>query len=120
MFFDSLIDTVEGGEIMGLHSISQVGLCLLDLSHRFKATSDWALLDVSIFVFKDPGPSRATFGVELSSHTTVVLDVTEVELGTTALTTYAMSLLDALLDQSARFWVSGQVQGRVSPCILHG
>ena len=105
---------------MGLHSISQVILSLLNLSHRFKAASDWALLDLSIFVFKDPGPCRATLGVELCSHTTVVLDVTEVKLGTAALTTYAMSLLDALLDQSARFWVSGQVQGRVSPCILHG
>ena len=31
-----------------------------------------------------------------------------------------MSLLDTLLDQSDCFWVSGQVQRSVSPCILHG
>ena len=31
-----------------------------------------------------------------------------------------MSLAGSLLDQSARFWVSCQVQASMSPCILNG
>ena len=85
--FDALINAVEGGEIVGRHTLSQADFGLHNRGQAVIAATDRALLNISIFVFEDPGSRRAQLAVEVSTVLAEELYVTEIELGVIAFCT---------------------------------
>ena len=118
VLFNLLVDAIEGSEVVGGHRFAQAVLGINDRSEAVITATDWALLNISIFVFENPGSRRAQLAVEVATVLAEELDVTEIKLGVIAFGSRAVSRADATLDQTTRFLVSGQVQGRVCPCIL--
>ena len=93
-------------------------LGFFNLSFDIEATANWSFFFCTVFTFVDPVTNRAESAPEFTAILTVVLDVTEIKLGPTALLTFAVRLLDTFSDQRPRLRVSGEIDGGMTSRIL--
>lgn len=104
--------------VIGVDGILEVLLRLLDKLVDIVAEADGSFLLYTVFVLVNPASVDATLREEFAAILTVVLDVTEIKLGPTALLTFAVRLLDTFSDQCPRLRVSGEIDWGMTSRIL--
>lgn len=93
-------------------------LGFFNLSFDIEATANWSFFFCTVLTFVDPVTNRAESAPEFTAILTVVLDVTEIKFGLTALLSTAICRLDTFVNQSSCLWMSGKIDWRMTSSIL--
>ena len=104
--------------IISFNSLTEFVLSLLDVAIAVSAEADWSFFLKTIFIFVDPVTSCTKLTPELAAILAVVLDVSEIEFGSTAFLAVAVTGLNTLSNECPCFWMCGKINWSMFPCIL--